>query len=183
MPDSLPGERSCIILCAWLGPGCDKSEVMTMKGLTPKQEKFVQGLFKGLSQREAYKQAYNAENMKDNTIDRHAYTLASDDKIKTRLKELQLKLEEQNIITVGWVLNNLKEVAERCMQAEAVTVRSGNQEVETGEYTFQAAGANKALELIGKHLGMFTDNIKLSGSVNNPFEGLTEDELRKLANK
>jgi len=36
--------------------------------LTPKQEKFVQGLFSGLSQREAYKQAYNAVNMKDTTI-------------------------------------------------------------------------------------------------------------------
>jgi phage terminase small subunit len=41
----------------------------------------------------------------------------------------------------------------------------------------------QALELIGKHLGMFKDKLELSGSmnVNNPFEGLTTEELRKLA--
>ena len=40
----------------------------------------------------------------------------------------------------------------------------------------------KALELIGKHLGMFKDKLELSGEVKtNPFEGLTEAELRRLA--
>lgn len=40
----------------------------------------------------------------------------------------------------------------------------------------------KALELIGKHLGMFKEKIELSGEVKtNPFEGLTEAELRRLA--
>ena len=33
--------------------------------LTIKQERYVQGLFAGLSQREAYMQAYNAEKMQD----------------------------------------------------------------------------------------------------------------------
>ena len=37
--------------------------------LTPKQEKFVQGIVSGkLSQREAYKQAYNTSRMKDKSI-------------------------------------------------------------------------------------------------------------------
>ncbi len=39
----------------------------------------------------------------------------------------------------------------------------------------------KSLELLGKHLGMFKDKIEFSGNMNNPFEGLTEDQLRKLA--
>ena len=38
----------------------------------------------------------------------------------------------------------------------------------------------RALELLGKHLGMFTENVKLSGPVGNPFAGLTTDELKKL---
>lgn len=37
----------------------------------------------------------------------------------------------------------------------------------------------RALELIGRHLGMFTDNIKIQ-QPNNPFEGLTTEELRKI---
>lgn len=40
----------------------------------------------------------------------------------------------------------------------------------------------KALELIGRHLGMFKDKVELSGQVdiNNPYAGLTTEELKKL---
>ncbi len=38
----------------------------------------------------------------------------------------------------------------------------------------------RALELLGRHLGMFTDKVEMSGKVNNPFEGLSTDELKKL---
>lgn len=40
----------------------------------------------------------------------------------------------------------------------------------------------KALELIGKHLGMFKEKVEISGEMKtNPFEGLTEAQLRRLA--
>ncbi len=38
----------------------------------------------------------------------------------------------------------------------------------------------RALELIGKHIGMFTDKVEVSGEVNNPMAGLTTEELKKL---
>ena len=40
----------------------------------------------------------------------------------------------------------------------------------------------KALELLGRHLGMWNDKIKVDGEVttNNPFEELTTEELKKL---
>ena len=38
----------------------------------------------------------------------------------------------------------------------------------------------RALELLGKHLGMFTDKVEVSGEVNNPMAGLTTEELKKL---
>jgi phage terminase small subunit len=75
--------------------------------LTIKQEKFAQGLFSGLSQREAYKQAYNAEKMKDNTIDRMAYDLVNNRKITARIQELTDELKERNMITVEKVLAEL----------------------------------------------------------------------------
>lgn len=38
----------------------------------------------------------------------------------------------------------------------------------------------RALELLGKHLGMFTDKVEMSGQVNNPFEGLSTEDLKAL---
>ena len=38
----------------------------------------------------------------------------------------------------------------------------------------------RALELLGKHLGMFTEQVKVTGEVNNPMAGLTTEELKKL---
>ena len=40
----------------------------------------------------------------------------------------------------------------------------------------------RALELLGKHLGMFTDKVEVSGEVNNPMAELTTEELKKLIN-
>lgn len=39
----------------------------------------------------------------------------------------------------------------------------------------------KALELIGRHLGMFKEKVELTGQVNNPYEGLTKEQLLKIA--
>ena len=67
--------------------------------LTPKQEKFVQNLIKGMSQRDAYKNSYDAENMKDKTIDERACVLFNDSKIKTRYQELLEKAQDEAIMT------------------------------------------------------------------------------------
>lgn len=42
----------------------------------------------------------------------------------------------------------------------------------------------KALELLGKHLGMFKEKVTIDGNVNtnNPFSGMSTEELRKILN-
>ena len=55
---------------------------------------------------------------------------------------------EQIKIHAAWVLQEQVRVYERCMQDQPVLDKDGN---ETGEYKFDAAGANRALENIGKH--------------------------------
>lgn len=40
----------------------------------------------------------------------------------------------------------------------------------------------RALELLGRHLGMFKDRVEVTADVNNPFEGLTTEELKALIN-
>lgn len=66
-----------------------------MADLTPKQEKFIQELLKnGGNQRKAYKAAYNAENMKDSTIDKKACALMKG-KVGGRYRELSRASKEK----------------------------------------------------------------------------------------
>lgn len=79
--------------------------------LTVKQEKFAQNLFTGMTQREAYINAYNAENMLDKTIDEEACRMANDCKITARVDELTNELKERNMVTVEKVLAELSHIA------------------------------------------------------------------------
>ncbi|WP_262268627.1 terminase small subunit [Microvirga yunnanensis] len=79
-------------------------------------------------------------------------------------------------LTQDWVLDRLREMAERCMRQEPVLDRQGQP---AGAFTFNAAGATKALELIGKHLGMFKDRVE-PGGLRKP-EDLSDEDLAALA--
>ncbi|HEY5585698.1 MAG TPA: terminase small subunit [Ruminiclostridium sp.] len=146
------------------------------QGLTVKQEKYVQGLFTGLSQREAYKQSYSYKGMTDKTIDEQACRLANDYKLNARLNELKDIVAKKNILTAEWVLNNLRSVAERCMQQEPVYIYENGEKVESGEFKFDSSGANKSLELLGKHLKLFTEKVE-STNTNLNYDMTDEDKL------
>lgn len=66
--------------------------------LTLKQEKFVQGLLDGLSQREAYKQAYNCGKISDKSIDELASRLFNNVKVRSRYNRLLDAYSSQKII-------------------------------------------------------------------------------------
>lgn len=88
---------------------------MKKKQLTLKQEKFVQELIKGKSQREAYKAAYNAKNMSDNSIDREACLLLKVPKVSQRYNELRERLikraEDKAIVTAEEIIKEIKSIA------------------------------------------------------------------------
>lgn len=69
---------------------------------------------------------------------------------------------ERTDIDADYVLSCLKENVERSMQRVAVVDAKGNP---TGEWTYQGAVANRALELIGKHLSLFTDRVEHTGEL------------------
>ena len=68
--------------------------------LTTKQEIFEQRLIEGYSQREAYKFAYDCENMKDETIDTRASRLVKEWKVSARYEELKNELKQKMFYTV-----------------------------------------------------------------------------------
>jgi len=74
--------------------------MMADRPLTIKQEKFVQGLFAGLSQREAYKEAYDTSRMTDKSVDEKACVLAGNVKVKSRKAELTEEVKQRNMVTV-----------------------------------------------------------------------------------
>lgn len=68
--------------------------------LTAKQEKFVQNLIKGMSQREAYRNAYPNDKSTDETVDKNACNLLNNNSmVLSRYNELLQKAEDKAIMS------------------------------------------------------------------------------------
>jgi CMP-N-acetylneuraminic acid synthetase len=83
--------------------------------LTVKQEKFIQELVKGKSQRQAYKAAYNCRRMKERTIDKKASWLFNRDDIRGRYEELRKEAEKDAVLSAvemrRKIIKKLSEIA------------------------------------------------------------------------
>lgn len=49
-----------------------------------------------------------------------------------------------------------------------------------GQFKFKLYCKDNALVQLGKHLGMFKDKVEVTGNINNPYEGLSTEDLKKL---
>lgn len=82
--------------------------------------------------------------------------LIGNDRVASRVAEIRAELEraaqKAAAVTKEWVVEKLRENVLRAMQAQPVLDREGNH---TGEYRYEGNVANKALELLGKEIGMF----------------------------
>ena len=67
--------------------------------LTPKQERFIQNIVSGMTQRQAYKEAFNPPTMSDENIDSEACRLFNSTKVNTRYRELMGQLEDKAIMS------------------------------------------------------------------------------------
>ena len=81
--------------------------------------------------------------------------------ISSRVQELKEKRADELELDAYWVLKRLKDISDRSMQAVPVMEydHSAGELVETGEYQFDSTGANRATELIGRHIGMLDPKI------------------------
>jgi hypothetical protein len=120
------------------------SGVKDEDGLTPKQAKFAANLAEGMSQAEAYRGAYDAENMAPETIHAHASRLAKRDKVAARVDALIAErmrlIETRGVSDRSKVIKLLRQFAEDDARPDHVRLR--------------------AVELWGKTCGAFIEVIE-----------------------
>jgi phage terminase small subunit len=81
--------------------------------------------------------------------------------ILERVSQLQEEQTKRLALTADFVVMELVNVYRRCMTQVPVMVWDARKHsyVESGEYTFDSKGALNALEMLGKHLGMWSDKM------------------------
>ena len=111
--------------------------------LTGKQEAFAKLVAGGAVLSDAYRECYSADTMKDSTVWSEACRLGQNPKGSARIKDIQADMEQSNRTRLlrreEWVLKSLQE--------EAVSADNASSRI-------------RALELVGKTVGMFTDRIE-----------------------
>ena len=75
--------------------------------LTIKEEIFVQRRIEGYSQTEAYRFAYDCENMKDKTVTEKASKLMAKDNVRARYEELLEEHKQKALYTREKAINDL----------------------------------------------------------------------------
>jgi phage terminase small subunit len=78
--------------------------------LTAKQNKFKDSIIKGMNQTDAYRSAYNCENMKSETIINKAYILANRGDIRAIIEQGRKELENAEIWTRKQALEELSNI-------------------------------------------------------------------------
>lgn len=135
------------------------------KELTPRQHRFVDEYLISLNATQAAIKAGYSED----TAAEQSCRLLRNVKIKNRIKEANKMREERTQIDQDYVLKNLKKIVEHNSTIEAYTDKDGN----PSSRMRNAPAANKALELLGKHLQMFSENMNVHLSTH-------EEALREL---
>ena len=108
--------------------------------------------------------------------------------IQAAIQKAQDERAERLAVKSDWIVQQLREIVERCLQGKPVLDSKGQPvltETEFGEvavvWKFDPSAANKALELLGKHVGMFVDRVEHSGEVATNTE-MSDNELgRRIA--
>ena len=135
--------------------------------LTQKQEAFCLAYVETGNASEAYRRAYDTSKMKPESVNRLAKALMDNVKIASRLAELRAPALERANVTVDWIVENLVELVERCMQRAPVMVRQGRHMVQLQDeegrdvWDFDSRGANTALATLAKYKGMLTDKVQM----------------------
>lgn len=170
----------------------DVKEKSTSKGvvkLTDKQKRFIEEYLVDLNATQAAIRAGYSEKT--------AYSIGEENLkkpvIKQAIEEAQLNRSSRVQITQDDVIRMLIENIEKSSGTKQVVITQ-TRKSEDGEFVgddvaqfvYEPSSVNKALELLGKHLGMFKDKVELTGELNVEqktelnLSGLSINELEQL---
>ena len=147
-----------------------------------RRERFARLIAAGATLETAYRSAGYRVRGTDSRYRTLARRLLAEPSVSARVKELTDGFGESGDRLArggtpgrGWVLARLVETAERALQAVPITDRKG---VPKGEYAYQGSVALKALELLGRELGMFANRKEPPES---GVEALSDEDLERRA--
>ncbi len=104
---------------------------------------------------------------------REATKLMATPRVRKFYNNLVKKRIDEDFVTEFEIVQNLRSVRDRCMEAEELRDKHGRP---TGEYRFDSMAALKATELLGKHIGMFNkERLEISGPGGKPIQTIDSD--------
>lgn len=150
-----------------------------MDKLTPKQELFVQGIISGLSQRQAYRQAFpNSKKWKDSTVDSNASRLLQNSKVLARYRELLKQFSNMSLWSREQAFNEYEWLKNK---ARASIENEGIRQANSNAFLSALDGMNNMtfhdLELIDEKLKLEIEKLKTQIGEDNE----QDDKLRDFA--
>lgn len=129
--------------------------------LTSKQEKFCVEVIKQPTLSDAYRIAYDVENMSDEVINKEASLLMKNRKVSVRVGELKKELEEKEIYTLSQSIRRDLKLIERYEKALDIldNVDSNEKDITAANRTIKHIGSNgynSAQERLSKQHGFFS---------------------------
>lgn len=141
-----------------------------MQKLTAKQDKFARLVAEGKTQAEAYREAYNASNMKPETIQKRASELALDGVVTGRIDELKKeftkKLDIVSTITVERQIKYTQKAIQECLKS--------------GDFNNYLKAMDMQNKLIGLYAPTKTDNKTTLEFTEKEANNKLKDKLKAL---
>lgn len=180
--------------------------------MTDAQKRFCDEYLIDLNATRAYKVAY-PKCKKDETANAASSRMLRNVKVQEYISEKQREIEKRTEVTQDMVIKELAKIAfldirklytengqlKNVADIDSDTVGAissletleeyegyGDDREKIGDtQKVKLLDKTKALELLGKHLGMFKEKVTIDGNVNtnNPFSGMSTEELRKILNE
>ncbi len=126
-----------------------------------RQENFAKYMAEGMKQIDAYRRAVpTSRKWKDKTVYNRASEWYNTREILGRIKEIQAAATSETIMSV----TKRKEWLSQLIESDDEETRD----------------KLKAVDILNKMDGEYTEKVEVNGQINNPFSQLTTEELKKL---